>query len=104
MPRPVGELEKRILVCQGPSCRERGGLDAHHEWLLAARPRPWGVVPTACLRFCLYAPVSIVYPDAVWLPRLTGERVREAVRLLDRDQVRELPGAISAGPPAADGG
>src|SRR5579875_2853945 len=97
MPRPVGEAQQRILVCQGPSCRQRGGVEAHHEWLLASRARPWAVVPTACLRFCLYAPLSVVYPDAVWLVRLTGGRVEEAARRLERGQLDAMPGATRAG-------
>ncbi len=96
MPRPVAEAARRVLVCQGAACRERGGMDARHEWLLALHGRSMVVVPTACLRFCLHAPVSIVYPDGVWLPRLTGERVREVMRALDRGTLEDVAGAIVA--------
>ncbi|MGC8489015.1 MAG: (2Fe-2S) ferredoxin domain-containing protein [Clostridia bacterium] len=102
MPRPVAEAQYRILVCQGTSCRQRGGVDAHHEWLLAGHTRPWVVVPSACLRFCVHAPVTVVYPDGVWLPRLTAERVRDAVQRLENGTADAIAGAIPAFGPRAD--
>lgn len=103
MPRPVGEASRRVLVCQGAVCRERGGIEARHEWLLAARGRSLVVVPTACLRFCVQAPVSIVYPDLVWLPRLTGDRVREVLRAMDRGWLENVAGAIVVRSDGGDG-
>jgi (2Fe-2S) ferredoxin len=95
---PVRDVEaatQRILVCQGPSCLQRGGVEVRRMWLLAAKDRPWAVVPTACLRWCLWAPVTVVYPDAVWLPRLGADRVREAARALAAGHVGDVRGAVT---------
>lgn len=94
--RDVRETTRRVLVCQGSACLRRGGVEARRQWVRAARGRDWAVVPTACLRLCVWSPVTVIYPEGVWLTRMTGERVPEAARAVADGRAVGIPGGVQA--------
>jgi (2Fe-2S) ferredoxin len=81
VPAPdVSRAGHRVLVCQGSVCQAGGALEARLEWIRRlGRPEPGGplVVPTACLRLCVAAPVAVVYPEGAWFGRVRARRVRQ---------------------------
>lgn len=87
MPAPrIDAGARRILVCQGELCRQRGGLESRRQWLAVSKNLQARVVGAACLKVCAAGPVSVVYPDGVWWGHLTGPRVPGACQALLKDQ------------------
>lgn len=95
MPAPrIDTGTRRILVCQGELCRQRGGLDSRRQWLAASKKFPMRVVGVACLQVCAAGPVSVVYPDGIWWGHMTGSRVQAACQALLADQPEAVAGFL----------
>lgn len=79
---------QRVLVCQGRLCRRKGAPESRRQWIRDTRDMPVTILSTGCLRVCGMGPVAVVYPEGIWLQRMTPEHIREGVQLL---QGREAP-------------
>ena len=83
------EQTRYVVVCRGPNCRERGGLELRKRLVALVRgrasPRLLGY---ACFGQCDHGPNVVFFPDDAWRGQL---RAADAEALLERD-VDSLPG------------
>ena len=75
----------RVLICQGRLCRRKGASASKKEWMRESRALSATLLSTGCLRLCGMGPVAVIYPEGLWLQRMTPEHVREGVKALTAD-------------------
>jgi (2Fe-2S) ferredoxin len=71
---------KYVVVCRGPNCRERGGLQLRKRLAaLLAREPGAQLVGYSCFGQCDYGPNVAFFPDAAWYGGLSEADAAEQV-------------------------
>jgi (2Fe-2S) ferredoxin len=71
---------KYVVVCRGPNCRERGGLQLRRRLVeLLKTEQAAQVVGYSCFGQCDYGPNVAFFPEAVWYGGLSNDDAAERV-------------------------
>ncbi|PSR32829.1 MAG: hypothetical protein C7B46_12725 [Sulfobacillus benefaciens] len=70
---------RRVLVCTGAACRNRGSRDLLKQAKRATKGSDVVVLATACLRLCTRAPNVVVYPQGIWFGGVTRATIELVV-------------------------
>lgn len=74
----VADARKHLFFCLGPDCcSEKKGKElwAFAKKRIAQLGLPVMRTKAGCLRICCEGPWLLVYPDGVWYPNMTRERL-----------------------------
>jgi (2Fe-2S) ferredoxin len=99
--RRIGQYRRHILFCPGDKCCDADVGQKTWTQLkdrLAARD-PAGTVyrsKVGCLRICQDGPIAVVYPEGVWLRRVTADRIENLVTFAVTGDEREIVDLVIA--------
>jgi (2Fe-2S) ferredoxin len=84
----VGDYERHVFLCTGPTCcTPEAGMAAWEVLKAQIKERDLGKGENACyrtkvgcLRICCHGPTMLVYPEGTWYAGMTADRIPRFVQ------------------------